>query len=151
MADQLPQFQGLNAAGLTGIAGIAMIAEEAAALVAREVAESGGGNYQFHPDELQAVLTEWKGLQQTITSAMKTVHTRTPSSGAEMAPGNESASDSFAGTAHTMNLAYQDYLKSMQTYVTGYVDKLSTALNNYVTTEADNSSLAGSAQSHLQA
>src|ERR1700754_4297987 len=84
MADQLPQFQGLTAAGMSEIAGIAMIAEEAAALVAREVAESGGGNYKFHPDELQAVLTQWKGLQQTITSAMGTVHTRTPQSGAVM-------------------------------------------------------------------
>ena len=151
MADQLPQIQGLTAAGMTDIAGIAMIAEEVAALVAREVAESGGGNYKFHPDELQAVLSQWKGLQQTISSAMGTVHHRTPQSGAVMAPGNEHASDTVATAAHTMNVAYQDYLKSMQTYVTGYVDKLSTALDNYLTTEQNNSSLAGSASSHLQA
>jgi hypothetical protein len=146
MADQLPQFQ-----GLAEISGIAMIAEEAAALVAREVADSGGGHYQFHPDELRSVLSQWQGLQHTISSAMGSVRTRTPESGAVMAPGNENASDVVANATHTMNLAYQDYLHSMQAYVTGYVDKLSQALDNYMTTEGNNSSLAASARNHLQA
>lgn len=149
MAEQLPQFQDLATAGVPGIAGIAMIAEEVAALVAREAAEAGGGHYAFQPDELRAVLNQWQGLQNTITSAMSTVTSRTPHSPMQLAPGNETASDSVAGAAHATNAAYQDYLKSMHTYVAGYVDKLSSALNNYLTTEANNEALSRSAQSHL--
>ena len=90
MADQLPGFQDLTAVGaVSGIAGIALIAEEAAALVAREVADMGGGKYQFHPDELQAVLKQWQGLQNTITAAKSTVHVRVPHSPSVMMPGNE--------------------------------------------------------------
>lgn len=152
MADQLPQFQDLAAVGaVSGIAGIAMIAEEAAALVAREAADSGGGKYQFSPDELRAVLKQWQDLQQTITSARGTVPNRVPSSAPVMAPGNENASDTVARAAHATNLAYQDYLASMDKYVSGYVAKLSAALNAYLTTEHSNSGLANSAQNHLQA
>jgi hypothetical protein len=39
----------------------------------------------------------------------------------------------------------------METYVNGYVERLTTALNNYMQTEQNNSGLATGAQSHLQA
>lgn len=147
MADQLPQFQDLTTVGaVSGIAGIAMIAEEAAALVARD---AGGGKYQFHPDELAGVLKQWQGLQNTISSAMTTVHSRAPHSPAVLAPGNENASSTMASATHTTNVAYQDYLQSMHTYVTGYVEKLSGALKNYMETEGNNASLSHSAQGHL--
>jgi hypothetical protein len=147
MADQLPDFQEL--AAVPAISGIAMIAEEVAALVAREAADMGGGSYQFHPDELRAVLKQWQGLQNTISAAMTTVHTHVPSSSTVLAPGNETASDKVASAARTTNVAYQDYLKSMQSYVEGYVNKLSGALNNYLVTESDNAGLSASAQHHL--
>jgi hypothetical protein len=150
MADQLPQFQDLTTVGaVSGIAGIAMIAEEAAALVARDAADAGGGKYQFHPDELASVLKQWQGLQNTISAAMTTVHSRAPHSPTVLAPGNENASSTVAGAAHTTNVAYQDYLQSMQTYVTGYVEKLSGALKNYLETESNNAGLSHSAQNHL--
>jgi PE family protein len=152
MADQLPGFQDLTTVGaVSGIAGIALIAEEAAALVAREVADMGGGKYQFHPDELQAVLKQWQGLQHTINAAKSTVHVRVPHSPTVMMPGNESASTTVSDAAHTTNVAYQDYLASMETYVNGYVEKLTTALNNYLQTEQNNSGMAVGAQNHLQA
>jgi hypothetical protein len=111
----------------------------------------GGGKYQFHPDELQAVLKQWQGLQNTITAAKSTVHVRVPHSPTVMMPGNESASTTVSDAAHTTNVAYQDYLASMETYVNGYVERLTTALNNYMQTEQNNSGLATGAQSHLQA
>jgi hypothetical protein len=145
MADQLPRMQELTPiAPVSGLAGIAMIAEEVAALVAREAADMGGGRYQFEPDELRSVLKQWQGLQHTISAAMTTVHTRAPHSPTVMEPGNESASTTVADAAHTTNVAYQDYLKSMNTYVQGYVDKLTTALNNYLETEANNVGLTRS-------
>jgi PE family protein len=151
MADQLPQFQDLATIGaVTGIADIALIAEEAAALVAQGV-DSGGGKYQFHPDELRSVLQQWQELQDTITTAQGSVRTRVPHSGSVMAPGNENASNVAADAAHTTNLAYQDYLASMSAYVQGYVDNLNRALDNYMRAEQGNSDLASSAQNHLQA
>jgi hypothetical protein len=152
MADQLPQFQGLNALGsISGIAGIALIAEEAAALVAKEAAAAGGGKYQFTMSELQSVLKQWQDLGTTIQSAKTNVHHRVPGSGTVMAPGNENASDVVANAAHTTNVAYQDYLNSMETYVQHYVTTLQTALQNYGTAEDNNSALAASAHNHLQA
>jgi hypothetical protein len=151
MADQLPQFQDLTAAsGISGIAGVALIAEEAAALV-REVAAMGGGKYRFHPDELQAVLTQWTDLYDTVTNAMSNVKVRVPHSPSVLAPGNESASSTVATAAHTTNDAYNTYLASMQKYIGTYVDKLTTALNNYMETEENNSGLSRGAQHHLQA
>ena len=152
MADQLPQFQGLNELGaVSGIAGIALIAEEAAALVAQEAAAAGGGKYQFTMSELQSVLKQWQDLGTTIESARTHVHSRVPGSGPVMAPGNENASDVVANAAHTSNVAYQDYLASMQKYVQQYVHTLTQALHNYGTTEDNNSALAASAHNHLQA
>jgi PE family protein len=151
MADQLPQFQDLAPIGaVTGIADIALIAEEAAALVAQGV-NSGGGKYQFHPDELRSVLQQWQELQDTITTAQGSVHSRAPHNSGSMAPGNENASNVAATAAHTTNLAYQDYLASMSAYVKGYVDNLNRALDNYMRAEQGNSGLASNAQSHLQA
>ncbi|HEX3650962.1 MAG TPA: PE domain-containing protein [Pseudonocardiaceae bacterium] len=151
MADQLPQFQDLAPVGaVMGIADIALIAEEAAALVAQGV-DSGGGKYQFHPEELRSVLQQWQDLQDTITSAQGSVHARVPHTGSVMAPGNENASNVAADAAHTTNMAYQDYLASMSAYVKGYVDNLNRALDNYMRTEQGNSDLANSAQNHLQA
>lgn len=147
MADQLPDFQDL--AAVPAISGIALIAEEVAALVAREAADMGGGHYQFQPDELRAVLKQWQGLQHTITAAMTTVHQHVPSTKTTLAPGNENASDAVATAAHTTNVAYQDYLRSMQSYVEGYVAKLNGALNNYLQTETNNASLSAGAQNHL--
>lgn len=150
MADQLPQFQNLTTVGaVTGITGIAMIAEEAAALVAREAADMGGGRYQFHPEELQAVLKQWQGLQNTISAAMTTVHSRAPHNPTVLAPGNENASTVVADAAHTTNVAYQDYLASMQKYVSGYVERLTGALQNYLETESNNVGLSRGAQNHL--
>jgi hypothetical protein len=151
MADQLPQFQDLTApSAISGIAGVALIAEEAVAL-AREVAEMGGGKYRFHPDELQSVLTQWQGLYDTVNAAMSTVHTRVPHTPGVLAPGNETASTTVADAAHTTNSAYNAYLTSMKTYIGDYVDKLSTALNNYMETEANNAHLSSGARQHLQA
>jgi hypothetical protein len=147
MADQMPELTPIGP--VTGLEGIAMIAEEVAALVAKEAAAMGGGKYQFHPEELQSVLTQWQDLQNTISSAMTTVHTRTPHSPTVMEPGNESASSTVATAAHTTNVAYQDYLASMNTYVQTYVDKLTSALNNYLQAEDNNAALSRSAQAHL--
>jgi hypothetical protein len=147
MADQMPELTPI--APVAGLDGIAMIAEEVAALVAREAAAMGGGKYKFHPEELQSVLTQWRELQTTISSAMTTVHTRTPHNPTVMEPGNESASTTVATAAHTTNVAYQDYLASMNTYVQGYVDKLTSALQNYLETEDNNAGLSRSAQGHL--
>lgn len=148
---ELPQFQDLTALGsVSGIAGIAMIAEEAAALVAREQADSGGGKYQFTMSELQSVLKQWQDLDATIKAAKTHVHSRVPGSGPVMAPGNETASDVAADAAHTTNVAYQDYLNSMQAYVESYVDRLTSVLHNYGQTEDNNSGLAASAHNHLR-
>jgi hypothetical protein len=147
MADQIPELTPI--APVTGLDGIAMIAEEIAALVAREAAAMGGGKYQFHPDELRSVLGQWRELHSTISTAMTTVHTRTPHSPSVMEPGNESASSTVATAAHTTNVAYQDYLASMNTYVQGYIDKLSAALDNYLQAEDNNAGLSRSAQAHL--
>jgi hypothetical protein len=147
MADQLPELTPI--APVTGLEGIAMIAEEVAALVAREAAAMGGGRYQFHYDELQSALAGWQELQHTISSAMTTVHTRTPHSPAVMEPGNESASTTVATAAHTTNVAYQDYLASMNDYVQTYVDKLTAARDNYLLTDENIASQARSTQAHL--
>ena len=147
MADQMPELTPIGP--VTGLEGIAMIAEEVAALVAKEAAAMGGGKYQFHPEELQSILSQWRELQTTISSAMTTVHTRTPHSPTVMEPGNESASSTVATAAHTTNVAYQDYLASMNTYVQTYVDKLTSALNNYLQAEDNNAALSRSAQAHL--
>jgi hypothetical protein len=149
MADQLPIQDLAPISAVTGIAGIALIAEEVAALVAKEASAMGGGRYQFHPEELQSVLTQWRGLQDSINSALTTVPSRTPHSPAVMTPGNESASTTVADAAHTTNVAYQDYLHSMSTYVAGYVNKLTAALQGYLQTEENNAGLSRSAQSHL--
>ena len=152
MAVELPHFQGITELGpVAGVAGIAMIAEEAAALIAKGASNAGGGHYQFSIAELQSVRQQWQDLSDTIQNAQGHVRTNTPGSGPAMAPGNENASDVAANAAHTTNQAYQDYLTSMKTYVDGYVSRLTTALNQYMTTEDDNSGLAGSASGHLQA
>jgi hypothetical protein len=149
MADQLPQIPDLPAATITGL-GVLGVIVELAEEIAHEVAVMGGGQYQFQPEELQAVLTQWKGLQQTVESALSQVHVRAPHNSTVLAPGNESASSTVANAAHTTNVAYQQYLTSMQTYIAGYVTDLTNALNNYLTTEHSNAGLSTSAQHSLQ-
>jgi hypothetical protein len=151
LSQQMPAMPAMPVIGeIAGIAGIAMIAEEAAALIAQG-AVSGGGKYQFHPDELRSVLAQWKELQATIATAggAVKVHTANTTPGS-MAPGNESASNVAATAAHTTNTAYHDYLTSMQTYVSGYVDALSSNLDSYLKTEGHNSDLANGAHRDLQ-
>lgn len=152
MADQLPQFEDLTAvSAISGVAGVALIAQEVAALVSREAADMGGGKYQFHPAELQAVLNQWTDLYHTVSNAMSNVKVRVPHTPTVLAPGNESASTTVADAAHTTNTAYNTYLTSMQTYIKGYIDKLTTAMNNYLETEENNSGLSRSSLNHLQA
>jgi hypothetical protein len=150
MADQLPQIPDLPAAAITGMGALGVIVQIAEE-VAHEVAAMGGGRYQFQPDELQSVLTQWKNLQHTVDTALSQVHVRAPHNPTVLAPGNESASTTVADAAHTTNLAYQQYLKSMQAYIAGYVTDLTNALNNYLTTEHSNASLSRGAQQSLQA
>lgn len=153
MADQMPIADLMPAASIAGMAGVALIAEEVAQLAAT-ASNMGGGSYKFQPSELQSVLKQWTDLQNTIAQAKIGVATSTPqgpggNTASGLAPGNESASDTVAVAAAHSTTAYQTYLNSMQTYVDGYVEKLTTALHNYMQTEHGQAGSLSATQGHL--
>lgn len=147
MADQLPA-EDLTAvgavAGLTGIGAIA--AAEAAVLAVRQFADTGGGHYQFHPDELNSVISGWQGIVNTLHAAKTTVHSRAPHSPAAIQPGNEQASSVVSDAAHTTTVAYQQHLANSLTYAQGVLDHLTKARDNYLTTEQSQADAARSLQ-----
>lgn len=153
MAEQMP-IDLTPAASIAGMAGIGVIAAEVAQLMATTNADMGGGSYKFQPSELQSVLKQWTDLQATIAQARLGVASATPqgpgvNSASGLAPGNESASDTVATAAANSTSAYQAYLDSMDRYVAGYVQNLTTALNNYMHTEHGQAGSMSATQGHL--
>lgn len=141
MADQLPDLPQIPPviAGLDPLAAIVRAAEE----IAHEVSVMGGGQYAFHPDELQSVLNQWKQLDDTVTGAMEHTHARVQAtSPTALQPGNENASLTASHAAHNTNQAYQTYLNSMHTYIQGYVTNLQGVLDRYNATESANTAMA---------
>jgi hypothetical protein len=136
MAEQLPA-QDLAAIGaVTGIAGLeAIAAVERADIAAGTPVDVGGGHYAFQPNELKSVITGWEHVITTLTSGKTTTVNQTPHSPAVMTPGNEHASNVASDAAHATNQAYQAYLTNVLSYAQGVHQKLSTAYNNYLTTE----------------
>jgi hypothetical protein len=149
MADQVPEMPPLPQilTGLDPLAAIVQVAEE----IAHEVSVMGGGQYAFHPDELQAVLAQWKQLDETVTAAMTPVRAKAAPSPSAMQPGNENASLTVSQAAHATNQAYQKYLASMHAYIQGYVTDLQGVLDRYLGTESDNSAMAAKQQNSLRA
>ena len=136
MAEQLPA-QDLAAIGaVTGMAGLEVIAAvEQAVLAAGTPVDVGGGKYAFHPEELKSVIDGWQNVINTLHSGQVTTVTQVPHSPTAMTPGNEQASNVASDAAHATNTAYQEYLTNVLSYATGVHEKLSTAYNNYLTTE----------------
>lgn len=147
MADQLPDMPPIPPviAGIDPLAAIAALATE----IAHEVAVMGGGQYAFHPDELAAVLAQWKELDDTVAQAMTPVRVKASTSPATVQPGNENASLTASHAAHATNQAYQQYLTSMHNYIQGYVTNLQAALDRYNGVESDNAGLAATQHNSL--
>jgi hypothetical protein len=142
MADQFAGMPEMPAVPIGWFAEVGMIAAQVAQLAQNEASHAGGGTYQFSPDELRSVINQWNDLGQSVTRALSTMDFGKPTSSGQIAPGNEVASDVVASAANTSNWAYQSYLQSMNTYISAYVNKLNGALQNYLTTEQGNASIA---------
>jgi hypothetical protein len=143
MANQLPPEDLAAASAVAGLSGVAAIAAaEAAAMAVRTMADTGGGHYQFHPDELNSVINGWQGIVNTLHAAQTTVTAKAPHSPAVLQPGNEMASTTVSNAAHTTNLAYQDHLSNTLGYAQGFLDHLIKARDNYLTTEHGQAAVA---------
>lgn len=113
---------------------------------APSTAGGGGGNgYQFTPDEMQSVLSDWKNLQAKILAAkagaLPMAHT--------VAPGKESASNTAISAVNQSGNAYLDHLDAMNTYAQKYIDALNSALTNYHNAEQSGQSGARTVQTQL--
>ena len=110
------------------------IAAEVAAL-AEATSQAGGGNFEFHGDQVVTIRKQWVDLQTTVANAMVQNAMVNGSGKAGLAPGNEQASDHVADAINTSNNAYGDYLTSMKNYIDKYVDNLNSAILGYHGTE----------------
>lgn len=121
---------------VTGTAALeAIAAVQQAVLAAGTPVDVGGGHYAFQPDELKSVIDGWQNVITTLSTGKTTTVAHTPHSPAVMTPGNEHASNVASDAAHATNQAYQAYLSNVLEYAQGVHQKLSTAYNNYLTTE----------------
>jgi hypothetical protein len=132
----------MPAAPIGWFAEVGMIAAQVAQLAENQASHTGGGTYQFHPDELRSVINQWRELGQSVNSALGHMNFGKPTSAPQIAPGNEIASDVVATVANESNWAYQNYLQSMNTYINAYISRLDGALQNYLTAEQSNASMA---------
>lgn len=107
---------------LGGPAGAVMAGASAAARVA--AAAGAGGSWSFDPDEIDAVIAEWKALLDELVSD------RTPLRSLQMstyAPSEDQPSTNFSRVINEGLSALDGSIASMISYVHDFVEKLEAA------------------------
>ncbi|MEV4050526.1 hypothetical protein AB0J55_05000 [Amycolatopsis sp. NPDC049688] len=92
-----------------------------------------GGRFQMDPEELSSVIGQWEDLLDKIVEDGDKIHSLvfTP----KLAPGEDSASGSFASTSGDSIAALQRQNDSMRKYAQEYIKKLKAAQTKTVATD----------------
>ncbi|WP_197318554.1 hypothetical protein [Saccharomonospora sp. NB11] len=107
---------------LGGPAGAVMAGASAAARVA--AAAGAGGSWSFDPDEIDAVIAEWKALAEDLARDSEAT---AQAENLSYPPSNDQPSNSFIGSVSVGLSALARSNQSMQKYVQDFIEKLEKA------------------------
>ena len=112
---------------------------------ARAVAAAGGGSWSFDPDEIDAVLAEWKALAEELEKDQRSFSMVT---GASYAPSGDMPSNEFMNSLNDGVYALEQSNMSMRDYVADFVAKLERAKNSIGESDQSKAELLGKAEDH---
>lgn len=112
---------------------------------ARAVAAAGGGSWSFDPDEIDAVLAEWKALAEELEKDQQSFSRVT---GASYAPSGDMPSNEFMNSLNDGVYALEQSNMSMRDYVADFVAKLERAKNSIGESDQSKAELLGKAEDH---
>jgi hypothetical protein len=112
---------------------------------ARAVAAAGGGSWSFDPDEIDAVLAEWKALAEELE---KDHHGFLGLAHASYAPSGDMPSNEFMNSLNDGVYALEQLNMSMRDYVADFVAKLERAKNSIGESDQSKAELLGKAEDH---
>ncbi|WP_232212825.1 hypothetical protein [Saccharomonospora saliphila] len=95
----------------------------AAPTIAGAAKPSGGGGFAFSPEEIDAIIKEWRNL----SSDLKFDHTQASIMAQVQSPGAEFASADFAERANPSAEAFLQAYEKMMAYVNAYINALENA------------------------
>jgi hypothetical protein len=128
---------------LGGPAGAVMAGASAAARVA--AAAGAGGSWSFDPDEIDAVIAEWKALLEELEADRNTFRDVQRSS---YAPSGDEPSRKFLNSLDEGLSALEQSNSSMRAYVVDFVDKLEDAKKAIAESDESKAGVLGRAEDH---
>lgn len=112
---------------------------------ARAVAAAGGGSWSFDPDEIDAVLAEWKALAEELE---KDHHGFFGLAHASYAPSGDMPSNEFMKALNDGVYSLEQSNRSMRNYVADFIEKLERAKGSIEESDKSNSGLLGGAEDY---
>lgn len=91
-------------------------------------AAGAGGQFAFHPDEIQALVKDWLDLADSYESSLATARLLA----AVIGPATDSASEMHADAASSSGRLYMESLQEKFHYSRGQAQKFQDALNAYL-------------------
>ncbi|MER7116452.1 hypothetical protein ABT332_18395 [Saccharomonospora azurea] len=127
---------------LGGPAGAAMAGASAAARMA--AAAGGGGSWSFDPEEIDAVIKEWKALLDELEGDQQSFLSITNSN---YAPSGDRPSGHFMSALNDGVRALEESNMSMRDYVAGFIEKLERAKESIGESDQSKAGVLGKAES----
>ena len=102
---------------------------------------TGGGGFQFSPEELDAVIADWEALLEDVREDQTNILYARESA---LPPAEDVASVGFVRAVVDGLAAFQESNSSMVAYIEDYIGKLRRAKDGNEQTETGNADTAGS-------